>query len=296
MTLDHHFASSSQVAERHHVTQAARALNLAQSAASHAIAGLEARYDIRSLQPHRPAYRIDGSRRGFPSEARAVLARAERAELVLSEFGALQAADIGRQASQTIASCIGCRVTPVDFRYLHPRHRNSTGRGAIRRRSPQPCRERNSQSWDLSRALSITGILSMAVARDQLVDRRCCAGSSLTSSRYQHRHAARRRVVLRESGSGTRSVFEEVVRNAGSARPSARRSRAAVQRSRSSRRRSGNGRYRIIGFSRCACIEAGLLKQVPFILPERQFHVLSHRERHLSQAAQAFLSMIVCIS
>ena len=35
------------VAERQHVTQAARALNLAQSAASHAIASLEARLDTK---------------------------------------------------------------------------------------------------------------------------------------------------------------------------------------------------------------------------------------------------------
>jgi DNA-binding transcriptional LysR family regulator len=35
------------VAERQHVTHAARALNLAQSAASHAIAALEARHDTK---------------------------------------------------------------------------------------------------------------------------------------------------------------------------------------------------------------------------------------------------------
>ena len=35
------------VAERQHVTQAARALNLAQSAASHTIAALEARHDTK---------------------------------------------------------------------------------------------------------------------------------------------------------------------------------------------------------------------------------------------------------
>ncbi len=34
------------VAERGHVTEGARALNLAQSAASHAIASLEARHDV----------------------------------------------------------------------------------------------------------------------------------------------------------------------------------------------------------------------------------------------------------
>jgi len=35
------------VAERQHVAQAAQALNLAQSATSHAIAALEARYDTK---------------------------------------------------------------------------------------------------------------------------------------------------------------------------------------------------------------------------------------------------------
>ena len=35
------------VADRQHVTQAARALNLAQSAASHAIAALETRHDTK---------------------------------------------------------------------------------------------------------------------------------------------------------------------------------------------------------------------------------------------------------
>lgn len=38
------------VAERRHVTQAARALNLAQSAASHAIASLEARHGSERIR------------------------------------------------------------------------------------------------------------------------------------------------------------------------------------------------------------------------------------------------------
>jgi DNA-binding transcriptional LysR family regulator len=37
------------VAERQHVTQAARSLNLAQSAASHAIAALESQHDTKLL-------------------------------------------------------------------------------------------------------------------------------------------------------------------------------------------------------------------------------------------------------
>ena len=69
------------VAERQHVTEAARALNLAQSAASHAIAALEARHDTKLFD--RVGRRIELTEAGhiFLAEARAVLARTEAAEL-----------------------------------------------------------------------------------------------------------------------------------------------------------------------------------------------------------------------
>jgi DNA-binding transcriptional LysR family regulator len=41
-----------------------------------------------------------------------------------------------------------------------------------------------------------------------------------------------------------------------------------------------------------ASLEARLLEQVDFALPEREFHVLTHRDRHSSRAAQAFLEML----
>jgi len=41
-----------------------------------------------------------------------------------------------------------------------------------------------------------------------------------------------------------------------------------------------------------ASLEAGLLQQIDFRLPERTFHVLTHRERYASHAAQAFLKML----
>jgi hypothetical protein len=39
-------------------------------------------------------------------------------------------------------------------------------------------------------------------------------------------------------------------------------------------------------------IEAGLLRQVNFPLPDREFHVLRHRERYKSLAAEALLAMV----
>src|SRR6266404_5325245 len=92
------------VAERQHVTRAAEALNLAQSAVSAAIAGLEARHEVKLF--NRVGRGIELTQAGtlFLAEARAVLARAELAELVLSEFGGLKRGTLMVQASQTIAS------------------------------------------------------------------------------------------------------------------------------------------------------------------------------------------------
>ena len=93
-----------EVAERQHVTRAARALNLAQSAASHAIAALEAQYDTPLFDRVGRHIELTEAGRAFLAEARAVLARAAAAELALSEFGSLKRGTLSVQASQTIAS------------------------------------------------------------------------------------------------------------------------------------------------------------------------------------------------
>ena len=107
------------MAERQHVTRAAEALNLAQSAASAAIAALEARHGAKLF--HRVGRGIVLTEAGtlFLGEARAVLARAEAAELVLSELGGLKRGTLSVQASQTIASYWLPRYL-VAFRRAHP--------------------------------------------------------------------------------------------------------------------------------------------------------------------------------
>src|SRR5271170_5226887 len=108
------------VAERQHVTRAAQALNLAQSAASHAIAALEARYETKLFD--RVGRRIELTEAGqaFLTEARAIIARVGAAELTLSEYAGLQRGTLNVQASQTIASYWLPRRL-VAFRRAHPR-------------------------------------------------------------------------------------------------------------------------------------------------------------------------------
>src|ERR1700741_461652 len=78
------------VAERQHVTRAAEALNLTQSSASAAVAALESRHGTRLF--HRVGRGIELTEAGrlFLGEAKAVLARAEAAELALAELGGLK--------------------------------------------------------------------------------------------------------------------------------------------------------------------------------------------------------------
>lgn len=91
------------VAERQHVTRAAKALNLARSAVSHAVATLEDSFQIRLFNRVGRGIELTEAGRMFLDEARAVLARAAAARLKLSELGELKRGALLVHASQTIA-------------------------------------------------------------------------------------------------------------------------------------------------------------------------------------------------
>ena len=71
------------VAEREHVTAAARALNLTQSAVSNAIAALEAEHDVHLFDRVGRGVVLNQTGRTFLPEAKAVLARAAAAEALI---------------------------------------------------------------------------------------------------------------------------------------------------------------------------------------------------------------------
>jgi DNA-binding transcriptional LysR family regulator len=102
------------VAEREHVTRAAVDLNLTQSATSAAIAALEARYAIKLF--NRIGRRIELTQAGrlFLVEARAVLARAATAEIVLDDIAGLKRGSLRLAASQTVGNYW---LPPLMYRY-----------------------------------------------------------------------------------------------------------------------------------------------------------------------------------
>src|SRR3546814_17980483 len=77
------------VAEREQVTQAARALNLTQSAVSAAIATLEDRHGAHLFDRVGRGIALTEAGRAFLPEARAVLARVEAASTVLADLSGL---------------------------------------------------------------------------------------------------------------------------------------------------------------------------------------------------------------
>ncbi len=279
------------VAERQHVTRAAESLNLAQSAVSAAIAGLEARHEVKLF--NRVGRGIELTQAGtlFLAEARAVLARAELAELVLSEFGGLERGTLVVQASQTIASFWLPRHL-VAFRRAYPRIdiRLSIGNTA---QVAAAIHAGTAELGFVEGEVTDPVLVSRPVARDQM----------LVVVGPEHPWAGRERVtpaeladtewVLREQGSGTRSAFEQALTGFGIAPnslrvplefPSNEAVRSAVE--------AGMGATAISASVAAPSIEAGLLCQVPLQIPDRHFHVLHHGERQHSKVAERLLQMI----
>jgi DNA-binding transcriptional LysR family regulator len=279
------------VAERQHLTRAAQALNLAQSGASHAIAALEARYSMKLFD--RVGRRIELTEAGriFLSEARAVLARAEAAELTLNEFGSLKRGTLSIEASQTIAG------------YWLPRHL-----AAFRQAYPQiqirlAIVNSVQVAADIESGVAELGFVEGRVQSDHLEVSPIARDQLLVVVRPDHSWALHPSLsvpelmagewVLREPGSGTRSVFEDALADQGAdpgqlhvelELPSNEAVRAAVE--------AGLGATAISASIAAPSLEAGLLQQVAFSLPERWFHVLRHRNRYHSRAADALLALM----
>jgi DNA-binding transcriptional LysR family regulator len=280
------------VAEREHVTRAAEALNLAQSAASAAIAALEGRHGTKLF--HRIGRRIELTEAGrvFLQEAKAVLARAQAAELALAELGDLKRGILNLAASQTIASYWLPRHL-VSFRRNHPGIdiRLSVGNTA---QAVHAVDGGLVEIGFVEGEVNHPDLVSELVAHDRMVivvapdhpwaQRRALQPDELGATEW----------VLREPGSGTRSTLEQALLEQGILLdrlhvalelPSNEAVRAAVE--------AGMGATAISASVAAPSIETGLLCLVDYALPDREFRALRHAERPGSRAAQALLAALL---
>jgi DNA-binding transcriptional LysR family regulator len=280
------------VAERQHVTRAAEALNLTQSAASAAIAALEVRNGVRLFDRIGRGIELTSAGRAFLPEARAVLARAEAAEMALAELAGLGRGTLPVHASQTIAGYWLPRHL-VAFRRAHPGIAVPLSIGNTAQVAAAVAAG-TAELGFVEGAVDDPLLLARPVATDQLVV--VVAPAHPWTEQPPADLAALVREgewVLREPGSGTRSVFEDTLRAAGLdplalqvtlELPSNESVRGAVE--------AGLGATAISASVAAPSIEAGLLHRVPVNLPERAFQVLFHRDRPPSRAAEALLALV----
>ena len=280
------------VAERQHMTRAAEALNLAQSAVSSAIANLEGRHGAKLF--HRVGRGIELTEAGgiFLAEAQAVLARAEAAELVLAELAGLKRGTLLVQASQTIASYWLPRRL-VDFRRTYPEIEIKLKIGNTAEVANAIVNGRAEIGF-VEGTVDGSLLTVTEVARDQMVvvvgpdhpwaSRNDVAPHEMPSTDW----------VLREPGSGTRSAFEDDLKAIGIPPsclrialelPSNEAVRAAVE--------AGLGATALSASAAVSGLEAGLLHQVQIGLSVRSFNAIQHIERHKSQATKALLAMMI---
>ena len=277
-----------EVAERGHVTRAAEALGMSQSAASAAIAALESSYEIKLFGR---GIQLTEVGRIFQSEARAVLDRASMARSVLQDLAGGPVGPVSIAASQTIATYWLPRRL-ADFHNANPGVRLNVVIGnthdvetaVVEGKANVGLVEGPTQHPALTR---------QRIDQDQLVLVIASNYPPLPvngSGRLDLRSIT---WVIREAGSGTRRGLEDLARHEGLSLdnlnialvlPSNEAVREAIE--------AGAGATVISRHVVASAIAAGTLSAVAVDLPPREYALLSPRDRHETVAQETLVARL----
>jgi len=278
------------VADKQHVTQAARELNPTQSATSAAIAALEARYGIKLFDRVGRGIVLTHTGRTFLTEARAVLARARAAEQVLRDIAGLAIGKLVIAASQTVANY----WLPSRLQAFQATH--SGIEISVRIANTERV------AADVREGIADIGFIEGDVDEGALSTRRLDGDSLVVVVGPRHRYARKKPPsdwltqtpwILREPGSGTRAMFELALRKRG-----LRLSDLTVQLELASNEairtavESGICATAISNLVVEKSIAAKTLFRVEGELAKRSFYMLRHKERHASKAEAALFAHI----
>ncbi|WP_062112299.1 LysR family transcriptional regulator [Aureimonas sp. AU40] len=280
------------VAERSHVTEAARALNLTQSATSSALAALESRHGVRLFD--RVGRRIELTEAGrlFLPQARAVLARAAEAASALDDLTELRRGHVALVASQTVAN----HWLPARMRHFRECYPGIalTLRIANTRQSGEAVASGEADLGFVEDELDDPRLRLRRVADDRLVLVAAAPHDSIRTDGPPSGALAAATWILREPGSGTRRILEEALRRAG-VDPAALRVDLELPSNEAVR-----SAIEVGGTLGCLplvvaqpSLDAGTLREIAFPLPSRSFHAVEMKERSPGRAAAAFLAELV---
>ena len=281
-----------EVAERGHMTRAAEALGLSQSAASAAIATLEASYQIKLFDRVGRGIQLTESGRIFLREARSVLDRTSTARLVLQDLAGSPAGPVAIAASQTIATYWLPRRLAA-FHAAYPRVRLN-----VVIRNTQEV-ETAVVEGEVNIGLVEGPTLHPALIREQIDHDRIVLvvasdQPSLPVNALGRLDLRRINWVIREAGSGTRRGLEDLAVREGLSLddlniflvlPSNEAVREAVE--------AGAGATIISRHVVASAIAAGSLTEIPIELPEREYALVRHRDRHATPAQQALVAHLI---
>ena len=278
-----------EVAERGHVTRAAEALRMSQSAASAAIASLEDVHQIKLFDRVGRGIQLTEPGRIFLREARAVLDRASMARSVLQDLAGSPASPIALAASQTIAT------------YWLPRRLAAFHAANLRVRLNvviRNTREVETAVADGEVSIGLVegptqhpAILRTRLDHDQMVLVVAAGRTPLPIEPSGEIDLRALNWVIREPGSGTRRGLEDLAGRQGLSLddlniflvlPGNEAVREAVE--------AGVGATIISRHVVASAIAAGTLVEIPIELPQREFALVRHRERHATLAQKALVA------
>jgi DNA-binding transcriptional LysR family regulator len=278
------------VAERLHMTRAAHALGLTQSAASAGVAALESRYDVRLFDRVGRGIELSEAGRLFLPEARAVLRQAERAAQTLEDLTGLRRGALALAASQTVASYwLPTRMARFADAFPGVSLHLTVGNTA-------------QVAQDVLNGAADLGFVEGAIDTPALARQRIGADRIAIYAAPSHPLAEvnvtlddlrSARWALREPGSGTRAAFEQALASKGVA-PGALQVALELPSNEAALAAVSDGAL-LTAVSELAAqplVAAGRLHRLAIDMADRNFDLLTHRERRRSAAAQAFISHI----
>jgi DNA-binding transcriptional LysR family regulator len=264
---------------------------MVQSAASAAIAALETEHDVQLF--HRVGRRIELTEAGrvFLTEARAVLARAQAAELALSELGGLKRGTLAIFSSQTIGT-YWLPAYLAQYRKAHPAIELQLAIGNTTQVAAAVAAG-TAELGFVEGEVNDPALSVKSIEGDQLTLVVAADGRPEKSKKLTSTDILGMDWVLREPGSGTRAEFEAELRRR-KINPAALKvvlelpSNEAVL----SAVLAGAGATAISELVVTTGLRYGTLTRLDFDLPKRAFHILRHKERYRSQAADALMKFV----
>ena len=278
------------VAEREHLTRAAADIGLTASAVSASVRALEAFYNVALFDRVGRGIELTEAGRVFLGEAKATLARAEAAGLVLSELGGLRRGRLNVQASQTIANY----WLPPRLMLLHEVHPGIEVRLGVGNTQSvaEAVMKGEAELGFIEGEIDAPALHVRLIAEDAMVvvtgrDHPFADGHPLADE-----DLARAKWVMREAGSGTRAALMDALAAHGLAAgdltialelPSNEAVVSAI--------RGTSGVAALSSAVVAPRLAQGDLVAANISLPVRHFYALHHKERRLSKAAEALLGL-----